>query len=261
MVALLQRFGHRSLAIETSISSDVGSLLSRIDDLSRRIKDTVMTPTQTIIEPLEEVEDSTPFAEVLSGSVANNSETRQVLFNWLTNLKLEGYYSVLLDAGYDDLDHMVAQVRSSIPLTDQVLQYIGINKLGHRLRLLTGLELEREAKSNSKFCACAVEVSNSHTFQSLREWLTDQGLPQLTESLEAAGFEDLGLLFVQMNSVRPVTSEMLEEAGVTTAQERDALLQSLVRDSAGVGQYRRYIPELKLEREHLQSSCQGCSAM
>jgi len=264
MSDLFRRFGQHSTGIETSLSSTVESMLSRIDDLSRRIKDTVLTPSQTIIEPLEEVEDSAPFEEVIAASALKNSESRQKLFTWLTNLKLESCFAVLVDSGYDDLDHMVAQMRSSMPLSVSSLERVGIHKLGYRLRLLAGLELERGFLGQERPlepCTCSSTASaDSHSFQTLREWLADQGLQHLTPTLEAAGLDDLSLLFLTMNSRIPLTCDLLEAAGVRQRRDREDLLMCLQRDCMGVAQYRRYIPELTIEREQHQSSCQ-CAAM
>lgn len=264
MTDLFRRFGHHSIAIENSLSSTVETMLSRIDDLSRRIKDTVLTPSQTIIEPLEEVEDSAPFEEVIAASALKNSESRQKLFNWLTNLKLESCFGILVGSGYDDLDHMVAQMKSSMPLSTKSLEQVGIQKIGYRLRLLAGLELERGYLGNERQpepCICTSSaLAESHSFQTVREWLADQGLLHLATALEAAGLDDLSLLFMTMNSSNPLTSDLLEAVGVRQRRDRDALLMSLQRDSLGVEQYRRYIPELTMEREQRQTSCQ-CATM
>ena len=48
----------------------------------------------------------------------------------------------LMAAGYDDLDQMIAQMMSGIPITEESLVKIGIKKSGHRLRLLAALDEE-----------------------------------------------------------------------------------------------------------------------
>lgn len=261
MSNLFHRYGQHSFPTETSISSTVESMLSRMDDLSRRIKDTVLSPTQTIIESVDQGEESTPFEEVIAASALNNSESRQKLFNWMMNLKLESCFGVLVEAGYDDLDYMLTQMRSSMPLSLQSLEQIGIRKIGHRLRLLAGLELERGQESHTKQCICSsAAISASHSFQTLQEWLSEQELEHLTPILQAAGFDDLSFLFLQMNSSNPLTSDLLEAAGVTQWEDREALMMCMQRDSIGVAEYRRYVPELRIEREQSQTSCQ-CSAM
>lgn len=59
-----------------------------------------------------------------------------LLIDWLTLLKLEKYFKVLEQAGYEDLGFMCAQMNSRYPIDDTLLQKIGILKIGHRLRIL-----------------------------------------------------------------------------------------------------------------------------
>ena len=61
-------------------------------------------------------------------------------------MKLEYLFGILYPNGYDDLDFLLAQVRSSEPLTLEILEEIGVKKPGHRAKLL--ILLEEEAFKN-----------------------------------------------------------------------------------------------------------------
>ena len=248
--------------------------LTRIDDLSRRIKDTVMAPVQVQAEsePADVTEVASPVKETVVVTAGGDSEeSRQRLFNWLTNLKLESCYRDLLEAGYDDLDQMVTQMTSSLPISQDFLQRIGISKPGHRLRLLAALELESGSGRRSRRkteslgqCMAPQPMPGSFAFTTLKEWLAEMDLESLAAVLAAQGFEDLELLLMQMNSNYPITSDILEEAGVTSETQRNQLLERLERDSVGVEQYRKYIPMapgLEIEREGRHVTCQGCALM
>lgn len=248
--------------------------LTRIDDLSRKIKDTVMAPVQLSAEPEPtDLPDLTsPVKETtMIASAGENEESRQRLFNWLTNLKLESCYRDLLEAGYDDLDQMVAQMNSTLPISEDFLLRIGIKKPGHRLRLLAALELESGSGRRSKRktqslgqCMAPQQVQGSFSYMTLKEWLADIDLEPLAPLLAAQGFEDLELLLVQMNSNYPITPAVLKEAGVQAESQQVRLLSRLERDSVGVEQYRKYIPVapgLELERESRHVTCQGCAFM
>jgi hypothetical protein len=65
------------------------------------------------------------------------------LFFWLERLGLPQYYSLLMEAGYDDIESMVDQMRSPLPLTESTFQSIGISKPGHVIRIV--LKLEEDA--------------------------------------------------------------------------------------------------------------------
>lgn len=248
--------------------------LTRIDDLSRRIKDTVMAPVHLAAEPepADLPETASPVKETtIVTNSWENEESRQRLFNWLTNLKLESCYRDLLEAGYDDLDQMVAQMTSTLPITEDFLLRIGIRKPGHRLRLLAALDMESGGGRKSRHkteslgkCMAPQQTQASLTYMTLKEWLAEMELEPLAPLLAAQGFEDLELLLVQMNSNYPITPAVLKEAGVQAESQQARLLARLERDSIGVEQYRKYIPVapgLELERESRHVTCQGCAFM
>jgi hypothetical protein len=65
------------------------------------------------------------------------------LFYWLERLGLSQYYGLLMDAGYDDIESMVEQMRSPLPLTEDTFRSVGVSKPGHVIRLV--LKLEEDA--------------------------------------------------------------------------------------------------------------------
>ena len=70
---------------------------------------------------------------------------------WLDSLNLPHLVSQFVDAGYDDLEHLLALMHTRYPITDQVLRDdIKVAKLGHRQRILIRLE-EDSMKVDSMF--------------------------------------------------------------------------------------------------------------
>ena len=61
---------------------------------------------------------------------------------WLSSLKLEEQYYTFAEGGYDDLEAMLTQMRSRMPITAKTLKDIGIYKPGHVARILAKLEEE-----------------------------------------------------------------------------------------------------------------------
>lgn len=47
---------------------------------------------------------------------------------------------VLSEGGFDDIQALIAQMKSSMPVTDEMLRKINIEKPGHRARILVKLE-------------------------------------------------------------------------------------------------------------------------
>lgn len=65
------------------------------------------------------------------------------LYYWLDRMGLQEYYHVLMDAGYDDIDAMIDQMRTPLPIEDSTFRDIGISKPGHVVRVI--LKLEEDA--------------------------------------------------------------------------------------------------------------------
>lgn len=263
----------RSASCISSQDLSIEQRLTRIDDLSRRIKDTVMAPVRPAeTEPADTTETASPVKEKpsLPPTLPENDASRQRLFNWLTNLKLDSCYRDLSEAGYDDLDQMVSQMNSSLPINEDFLVRIGIRKPGYRLRLMAALEMEsgegRKSRRRPDSLGKSPDsqaVSTTFAYKSLQDWLHDLGLGELAPLLVSQGFEDLELLLVQMNSAHPITAAVLEQAGVTERHSQ-LLVDTLQRDSVGVEQYHRYLPVtvgLEMEREGRHVTCQSCAFM
>jgi hypothetical protein len=64
------------------------------------------------------------------------------LYDWLSKLNVQYLYNLLVDAGYDDIESMVDQMRSPLPITQETLTSIGVHKPGHAIRIVIRLEEE-----------------------------------------------------------------------------------------------------------------------
>lgn len=69
------------------------------------------------------------------------------LEEWLEKINLGYLYRYFKENGYDDLEHLIMLMHSEYPITDDVLKFeIGIDKLGHRHRILAKLREEANIK-------------------------------------------------------------------------------------------------------------------
>ena len=90
------------------------------------------------------------------------------LNGWLRNIRLEQYLKNFILNGYFSLDLLLIQSISKNPLTDEILKdEFGIEKLGHRARILNKLKEESkyfsgklrdsvvsfQTEENSKICS------------------------------------------------------------------------------------------------------------
>ena len=61
------------------------------------------------------------------------------LKDWLALIKLERYQKLFEQSGYEDLQFVISLMNSRYPIDDVLLVKIGVNKLGHRMRILAKL--------------------------------------------------------------------------------------------------------------------------
>ena len=85
------------------------------------------------------------------------------LNDWLKALKIENYLENFIEAGYYSVELMLIQMESKNPITDNILKdEIGINKIGHRARIINKL-LEDGKKLNNKLKTSMLIVGNGQT--------------------------------------------------------------------------------------------------
>ncbi|OMJ87941.1 hypothetical protein SteCoe_10271 [Stentor coeruleus] len=77
-------------------------------------------------------------------STSSNPKSNLNLNDWLASLHLEYLYKNFLNCGFDDMDQIMCVMNSSFPITDEMLENdIGISKIGHRHRILSKLNNDR----------------------------------------------------------------------------------------------------------------------
>ena len=206
-----------------------------------------------------------------------NDTRRTQLLEWLIGYHLEGLLEVLIEAGFDDVDLLVAQVGSSVPLTLDNLQSIGITRPGHRARLLAAIESEARQRLKSDLksppspiiglfecCAKPTPAPGFAVLPSFDDWLSRLGLKHLKSNFESAGYEDLESLLSLMRTRYALTEDtLLQEIAVQPAAARLRVLQKLREDSGRVDLYNRQqkTVEIEMERGEKTVACKTCSVM
>ena len=64
-------------------------------------------------------------------------------------MNLESLTSNFVDAGFDDLNALLLQAKSRVPITRELLAKIGVRKPGHQSRILVKLELDNIQQATS----------------------------------------------------------------------------------------------------------------
>lgn len=190
--------------------------------------------------------------------VSDGSEAQTRLQRFLERHRLEFLYGVMINTGYDDLDQLLFQMRSAMPLDMSALEGIGIQHYSHRAMLLAALEQAAgvprpEAEERlSMCCEQNTRAISFHNFYSLREWLADLELEALHPQFVAAGYVHLESLIQCMNSSYPLTDSLLQsELKIQRAEDRQRILRTLCQAASAASRLR----SAQMEREAIQPVC------
>lgn len=180
------------------------------------------------------------------------------LSKWLDNISLSMYYQNFMQVGYDDLDTIFSQMGSVFPITLSELKKIGINKLGHRYRILIKLEedsgiypVKTLSKHQWQCCNVPRKTQFGFTTTSLETWLNLLKLPELLEIFENSGFDDYAFILGQMKSKYPISEEILEEIGVKKPGHRNRIIGNLIEET-------KEKSGIVVENAQTKTSCEMC---
>jgi hypothetical protein len=175
-------------------------------------------------------EFSHPFASSTSSMHENLGPN--TLLSWLSKLELEPLYEVLIQNGYDDLNFLIEQMKIE-PLNEEILEKIGVTKIGHRKVLLAFLEQETDKYFRRSFpikSSCCTENSQEN-IPSLYQWLDSLYLKDLFDLFVESGFANLNQMLFIMNSSYPITDETLKSINILKIGHRQRILFKLKEDA------------------------------
>ncbi len=151
-----------------------------------------------------------------------------------------------MDAGYDDIESMLEQMKSPLPLTEETFRAIGIKKPGHIVRIALKLEedssltrsmkLKRRQQSIDMRCGVFGTLPSNATFgfsvtPGIKEWLAGIKLVELYAKFEESGYDDYDYLVGQMRTRKPVSNEILkDDIKIEKPGHRSRILSKLQED-------------------------------
>ncbi|CAG9327368.1 unnamed protein product [Blepharisma stoltei] len=187
----------------------------------------------------------------------NIFEGKAFLLKFLKNLKLERYFQVLVDSGFDDLDSMIDQMKTPLPITREVLSGIGIEKPGHIFRLLMGLEYESGIYDTplSEHYDSRTNLMLNDSKTEFQQWLESIKLGHLFICFEESGYDDIEMNKKLMFSRYPITDEVLKnEVGIDKRGYRYRILGKIHEEIL-----RSKCPVLLETRENTRNCSPSCS--
>ena len=204
------------------------------------------------------------------------------LLRWLESVKLEFLYDNLMHGGYDDMEQMMAQMMSALPITEEMLESIGVKKPGYRRRLLAALDEEARPMRSKRIHRhhqsnplryCLLDAPTSHGLLSapeLSQWLARLSLDYLLKAFVMDGYEDLEHNLAIMNSKWPITESILKnELLITKQAHRYKILAALRSESLGFDSFKKTggvvnrpkNGDINYERTTNSASCDSCLLM
>lgn len=215
-------------------------------------------------------QNQTLFEPDAETSIVAKRNQLKPLYEWLEKINLQEIYEILCENGYDDIESLVKQMRSPLPVSLNELAKIGISKPGHRYRMLMRLEedsgvhckrpIKRPYESGQVFWKCCSVPSNTtHGVTatiSLREWLRTLKLEELTSNFIQNGFDDYEFILLQMFSRYPITEEILtNDVQIQKPGHRNRILGKLKEEAKNIIEKNETI---QIETISKQTSCDTC---
>lgn len=195
------------------------------------------------------------------------STQRSPLYVWLELAGLESLFEILVNNGFDDLEQILNQMSTEMPLTLEILENIGISKVGHRIRLMARLdkELNRDRVLHSEVYSpvrgySKNNISSLHIPLSLSDWLGSLNLKHLLCYFTFAGFSELDHLTSCMSSNYPISDSVLISVGIDKLGHRHRIIAKL-REKTNKPQTTRKLLTIEMESEGKKTACELCSIM
>ena len=147
---------------------------------------------------------------LISNKDSKSLNKKEELIKFMEEIGLPQIYANnLLYNGFDDLEVLISQTKSSIALTDQNLKDIGIKLPGDRAKILIHLE---ELAENFPFLLDKDLIYSNKIEEngSLYKFLSSINLEEYIKTFNDNGYYNAELLYIQMASKQPINEEILK---------------------------------------------------
>ena len=172
--------------------------------------------------------------ETLTDSI---SISRNPLYKFLAEIKMEKYYEIMNLNGFDDIHLLINQTKSGSAIKDKQLKEAGINSPGDRAKIL--IHLQEKAGNfifpipKEVYYICQSEnYKNDRNINKLNDWLKALKIENYLEGFIKNGYHSVELMLLQMESKNPLTDEILkDEIGITKIGHRSRIINKLIEEA------------------------------
>ena len=188
------------------------------------------------------IKESYPSVET---EIKENDEEEKILIEYLSQIHMDKYSSLLIKEGFDDVTVLVELMKGKKGISDIDLKNIGILFAGDRARILIKLQLdacENEFKFNNFLNENSIFYVTNHSekdykkdnyLKELYKWLQNIKLQNLFSNFYQQGYFSVDLLLIQMLSKNPITDEILkDDLKINKYGYRLRLMNKLLDDSS-----------------------------
>ena len=161
-----------------------------------------------------------------------------LLKEFLLQINMQKYLNNFIESGFDDIKIIIEQAQKGIYIKDSELKEAGILIPGDRAKVLIRIH---EKAGNFKFdvpksvyytCRNLNKINNDINIKNLNIWLKNLRVENYLKNFILNGYHSIELLFLQMESQSPLTSEILkDEIGIDKIGHRSRIINKLKEDA------------------------------
>ena len=161
-----------------------------------------------------------------------------LLKEFLLQINMQKYLNNFIESGFDDIKIIIEQAQKGIYIKDSELKEAGILIPGDRAKILIRIH---EKAGNFKFdvpksvyytCRNLNKINNDINIKNLNIWLKNLRVENYLKNFILNGYHSIELLFLQMESQSPLTSEILkDEIGIDKIGHRSRIINKLKEDA------------------------------
>ena len=172
---------------------------------------------------------------------SSSNKSNLLLKNFLSQISLEKYYLSLKNNGFDNINLLIEQMRTNLPIKDSELKNAGINLPGDRAKILIRLEEKGNlfpfsVPKNVYYTIDEnININEDENIINLKRWLKEFKMENYLNNFIKNGYYSVELFLFQMISKNPINNNILQfEIGIEKIGHRSRILSILKEQSKNI---------------------------
>ena len=209
-----------------------------------RINHQFITPTKNINSKSQNFYPISKFMKknVCYGNFSSSTIKSNILLkNFLMQINMQKYYTILKMNGFDNINLLIEQMRTNIPIKDSELKNAGIDIPGDRAKILIRLEEKGNLfpfpipKNVYYSLEDNTDIHGDNNIINLKRWLNEFKMENYLNNFIKNGYHTVELFLFQMISKNPIDNDILQyEIGIEKIGHRSRILSILKEESKNI---------------------------